>query len=63
MKFLNVNIFEKDSEKNSKILKIIETTEKIYDFDKFNFNNLMTNIQNIKVKLFEDFVNQMKNAN
>ena len=56
MKFLSVNIFEEDSEENSEIFKTIETTKKIYDFDKFNFNDLMTNIQNIEVELFEDFV-------
>ena len=55
MKFLNINIFEKDSE-NSKIVKAIEMTKKIYDFDKFNFNDFMTNIQNIKIEFFEDFV-------
>ena len=43
MKFLNVNIFEENS-KDSKIFKVIETTEKIYNFDKFNFNDFMTDI-------------------
>ena len=52
MKFLNVNTFEK----NSKILKIIEMTEKIYDFDKFNFNDFMTDIQNIEVEFFKNFI-------
>ena len=55
MKFLNANIFKENSE-NLKIFKTIETTEKNYDFNKFNFNNLMINIQNIEIKLFENFV-------
>ena len=56
MKFLNVNIFEKNLKENSKIFKTIKTTEKIYNFDKFNFNNFMTNIQNIEIEFFENFV-------
>ena len=54
----NVNVFE-----DLNILQVIETTKKIYDFNKFNFNDLMTNIQNIEIEFFKDSVDQMKNAN
>ena len=54
----NVNVF-----KDLNILRVIKTTKKIYDFDKFNFNDLMTNIQNIEVELFKNSVDQMKNVN
>ena len=47
----NVNVFE-----DLNILRVIEMTEKIYDFDKFNFNDLMTDTQNIEVELFRDSV-------
>ena len=35
----NVNVFE-----DLNILRVIKTTEKIYDFNKFNFNDLITDI-------------------
>ena len=54
----NVNVFE-----DLNILQVIKMIKKIYDFDKFNFNDLMTDIQNIEVEFFKNSVDQMKNVN